>query len=187
MKEMAMRIWRGIAGAGIALSLMSGAAVAADAIVVPVATEAEVPLYDDDTVFDWNGFYAGVYGVGQMSPVGGAQFGLGLDLGFNAQFDYFLIGGEVALHGLTGGTVDTVYGQVIGRAGVVITDEVLLYAAAGYGNDFGAPVEDDFLLGGGAEFAVTDNVSLRAQYLHGFPISGGNPKEQVTLGAQFHF
>jgi outer membrane immunogenic protein len=186
MKEMAMRIWRNIAGAGIALSLISGAAVAADAIAVPVATEAEVPLYDD-AAFDWTGFYAGVYGVGQLSPVGGTQFGLGLNLGVNAQFDYFLVGGEVALHGLTGGTMDTVYGQVIGRAGVVITDEVLLYAAAGYGNDFGAPVEDDFLLGGGAELALTDNVSVRAQYLHGFAISGGNPKDQVTLGAQFHF
>jgi outer membrane immunogenic protein len=186
MKEMAMRIWRNIAGAGIALSLMSGAAVAADAIAVPVATEAEVPLYDD-AAFDWSGFYAGVYGVGQLSPAGGTQFGLGLNLGINAQFDYFLVGGEVALHGLTGGTMDTVYGQVIGRAGVVITEEVLLYAAAGYGNDFGAPVEDDFLLGGGAELALTDNVSVRAQYLHGFAISGGNPKDQVTLGAQFHF
>ncbi len=181
-----MRIWRDIAGAGIALSLMSGAAVAADAIAVPVATQAEVPLYDD-VAFDWTGFYAGVYGVAQVSPAGGTQFGLGLNLGVNAQFDYFLVGGEVALHGLTGGTMDTVYGQVIGRAGVVITDEVLLYAAAGYGNDFGAPVEDDFLLGGGAELALTDDVSVRAQYLHGFAISGGNPKDQITLGAQFHF
>jgi outer membrane immunogenic protein len=70
---------------------------------------------------------------------------------------------------------------------MVITEDVLLYAAAGYGNDLGAPVEDDFLLGGGVELAVTDNVSLRAQYLHGFPITGANPKDQVTLGAQFHF
>jgi outer membrane immunogenic protein len=181
-----MRIMRGIAGAGLALALTGGAAFAADPIAVSIANDVEVPLYDD-AAFDWNGFYSGVYGVGQLSPAGGTQFGLGLNLGVNAQFDYFLVGGEVALHGLTGGMVDTVYGQVIGRAGVVITDEVLLYAAAGFGSDFGPPVENDFLVGGGVELALTDNVSLRAQYLHGFPMTGGNPKDQITLGAQFHF
>jgi outer membrane immunogenic protein len=186
MKEKAMRRTIGIAGAVLALVLMTGAAVGADPIAVSIADEVEVPLYDD-TAFDWNGFYTGVYGVGQLGPAGGTQFGLGLALGVNAQFDYFLVGGEVALHGLTGGTVDTVYGQVIGRAGVLITDEVLLYAAAGYGSDFGPPVENDFLLGGGVELALSENVSLRAQYLHGFPITGGNSEDQVTLGAQFHF
>ena|SRR5688572_25668296 len=175
-----------LALAAFAVSATGAAALAADAIAVPIATEAEVPIYDD-AGFDWNGFYAGVYGVGQSSPAGGTEFGLGVNLGVNAQFDYFLVGGEVTLHGLTGGAVDTIYGQVVGRAGMVITEEVLLYAAAGYGRDFGAPVEDDFLLGGGVELALTDNVSLRAQYLHGFAITGANPKDQVTLGAQFHF
>jgi outer membrane immunogenic protein len=181
-----MRELRKLALAALAVSATVGPTLAADAIAVPVATQAEVPIYDD-AGFDWNGFYAGVYGIGQMSPVGGTQYGLGANLGVNAQFDYFLVGGEVTLHGLTGGAVDTIYGQVIGRAGMVISEEVLLYAAAGYGHDFGAPVEDDFLLGGGVELAVTDNVSLRAQYLHGFPITGANPKDQITLGAQFHF
>jgi outer membrane immunogenic protein len=35
--------------------------------------------------------------------------------------------------------------------------------------------------------AVADDITLRAQYLHGFPITGGNPKDQVTVGAHFHF
>jgi outer membrane immunogenic protein len=169
-----------------AMTVPLGAAQAADAIALPVTSgAAEMPVHD--AAFDWNGFYAGVYGVGQWSPVGGTQYGLGVDVGANAQLDFFLIGGEVALHGLTGGAIDTAYGQVLGRAGVVITDDVLLYAAAGYGIDLGLPAEDDFLLGGGVEVAVTDDISLRAQYLHGFPISGGNPKEQFTLGANFHF
>jgi outer membrane immunogenic protein len=30
-------------------------------------------------------------------------------------------------------------------------------------------------------------MSVRAQYLHGFPISGGNPKDQFTVGAHFNF
>ena len=93
----------------------------------------------------------------------------------------------MALQGLTGGTISTAYGQVLGKAGIVITDDVLLYAAAGYGIDLGAPAEDDLLVGGGVEMAVADQVSVRAQYLHGFPITGANPKDQVTLGAHFHF
>lgn len=179
-----MGIAKGFAIAALAGLVSTTAAVAADPIALPVGA-AEVPVYDSG--FDWSGFYAGVYGVGQMSPVGGAQYGLGINVGVNAQFDYVLVGAEVALHGLAGGTMSTTYGEVLGRIGAVVTDDVVLYAAAGYGLDLGAPSEDDLLLGGGVEFAVTDQISLRAQYLHGFPINGGNPKDQVTLGANFHF
>lgn len=175
-----------LAIAGLIMLIGAGAAQAADPIAVPLSeSPAQLPVAD--TGFDWNGFYAGVYGVGQWSPAGGSQLGIGVDAGVNAQLDFVLVGGEVALHGLTGGTIDTAYGQVLGRAGVLITDDVLLYAAAGYGIDLGLPAEDDLLLGGGVELAVADDVSVRAQYLHGFPLSGGNPKDQVTLGAHFHF
>lgn len=162
-------------------------AQAADLITMPVSSsQAALPVADSG--FDWSGFYAGVYGVGQLGSVSGLQYGAGIDLGVNAQFDFFLVGAEVALHGLIGGpAIDTAYGQILGRAGVTITDDVLLYAAAGYGVDLGPPAEEDFLLGGGVEMAVTDDVSVRAQYLHGFPLSGGNAKDQVTVGANFHF
>lgn len=161
-------------------------AQAADPIAVPVA-ENPVPIYDEDTGFDWNGFYAGVYGVAQMSPAWGTQYGLGINVGVNAQFDFFLVGAEVALQGLTGGAINTTYGQVLGKAGVLITDDVLLYAAAGYGVDLGFPAEEDILVGAGVEMAVSDDFTLRAQYLHGFAVTGGNPKEQFTIGANFQF
>ncbi len=41
------------------------------------------------------------------------------------------------------------------------------------GSYLGPPAESDALLGGGVEMAVTDSLSLRGQYLHGFPMSGG--------------
>jgi outer membrane immunogenic protein len=183
-----MRVFKSVAAATLlaAAAFSAGSATAADLITMPVSSSpVEIPVAAAG--YDWTGFYTGVYGVVQQSPAGGTQYGLGINAGVNAQFDFFLIGGEVALHGLTGGTLDTTYGQVLGKAGVVISDSVMLYAAAGYGIDLGAPAEDDWLLGAGVELAVADNVSVRAQYLHGFPITGGNPKDQVTVGAHFHF
>jgi outer membrane immunogenic protein len=63
----------------------------------------------------------------------------------------------------------------------------VVYAAGGYGIDMGPPNEEDALLGGGVELAVTEDISVRAQYLHGFPLQGGNNKNQFTLGASYHF
>ena len=181
-----MRMFNRIAAAALVITVPAAGAQAADLITYPVSTQEALPVVAD-TGFDWNGFYAGVYGVGQISPALGTQYGLGLNVGVNAQLDFFLVGAEVAMHGLTDGAMATTYGQLLGKAGVLITDDVMLYAAAGYGIDLGAPVEDDVLVGAGVEMAVADNVSVRAQYLHGFPMTGGNDKDQVTIGANFHF
>jgi outer membrane immunogenic protein len=180
-----MSLLRTVAVAALMTLLPAAGAKAADLITMPVADQ-EVPIYDD-AGFDWSGFYAGVYGMGQMSPVGGSQYGIGINAGVNAQLDFFLVGAEVALHAVLGGNFDTAYGQVLGKAGVLITDDVLIYAAAGYGVDVGQAPEDDLLLGAGVEVAVNEQWSIRGQYLHSFPISGGNTKDQVTLGAHFHF
>ena len=59
---------------------------AADLLQVPVSTNAAVPVAGDG--FDWNGFYAGVYGVAQSSSDTGSQYGIGLALGAEARFDY---------------------------------------------------------------------------------------------------
>lgn len=181
-----MRTSNKIVLATLATALMSGSAFAADLITVPTSTPVEMPVYED-AGFDWSGFYAGLYGGIQNSPVGDMQYGAGVMAGVNAQFDFYLLGAEVAVQGITGGNTNTSYGQILGRAGLVVSDNVVVYAAGGYGIDLGVPEEDDVLLGGGVELAVTDNVSVRAQYLHGFPLSGGNDKDQFTVGAAFHF
>lgn len=163
------------------------AARAADPLVVPLSTDQALPVTDTtETEFDWGGFYGGVYGVAQSSPVNGLQYGLGVDLGVNARFDFVLVGAEVALEGLGGGP-DTTYLQSIARIGVAATDDVILYAAGGLGVDLGPADEADALFGGGVELAVSEDLSLRGQYLHGIPLTGANPKEQVTVGANFHF
>jgi outer membrane immunogenic protein len=170
-----------------AVFVVAPAATASAADLLSVVTSSQQALPVADAGFDWNGFYAGVYGVAQNSPVGGAQYGLGLDVGVNARFEFVLVGAEVALHGLGGGAGATSYLQGLARLGVAVTDDVVLYGAGGAGIDLGPLGETDALVGGGLEFAVSDDVTLRGQYLHGFAFTGGNPKEQVTFGANFHF
>ena len=169
-----------------ATALLGATAQASDLITVPTSTPVEMPLYDAPST-DWTGFYAGVFGGVQNGEASGAQYGGGIVAGVNAQFDFYLVGTEVAVQGLTGDVGNTSYGQILGRAGLVVTDDVVVYAAGGYGIDLGAPEESDALVGGGVEMALSESVSVRAQYLHGFPVSGDNPKDQFSLGANFHF
>lgn len=185
-----MSMFKTMALAALATTTLSaGTAFAADLITVPTSTPVEMPIYEEPG-FDWNGFYAGVYGVAQNGSTSGTQYGLGVQAGVNAQFDFYLLGAEVAVHGITanGAVSETSYGQLLGRAGLVVSDNVAVYAAGGYGIDLGPADEQDVLLGGGVELAVTESISLEAQYLHGFPVNnGGNAKDQFTVGANFHF
>lgn len=184
-----MSLFNKMALAALATILSMGTAFAADLITVPTSTPVEMPIYEEPG-FDWSGFYAGVYGGAQNGTTSGTQYGLGVQAGVNAQFDFYLIGAEVAVHGIAanGAVSETSYGQLLGRAGLVVSDNVVVYAAGGYGIDLGPPDEQDVLFGGGVELAVTDSISIEAQYLHGFPVNnGGNAKDQFTVGANFHF
>jgi len=165
----------------------AGSALAADA-VGPVSNSAPepYPVYGSDQ-FDWNRFYAGVMGVGQ-DAAGTWEYGAGVVAGVNVQHEYFLFGAEAALLGLTDGALGRAYGQVLGRGGLVVTDEAVIYGALGYGADFGAGGDQHILAGGGLEYAVTDDVSVRAQYLHGFGATAGSTDtSQVTFGLNYHF
>lgn len=179
-----MRLFSTISIAAL-LALAPVAAQATDLITVPTSSDDSLPVADAG--FNWNGFYAGVYGVAQNSAAGGGQFGLGIDAGVDARFEFILVGAEVAYQGLTGGAGATSYIQALGKVGLAATDDVILYAAGGLGTDLGMPDESDVLLGVGAEFAVADNLSIDARYLHAIPLTGANPKDQVTVGANFHF
>ncbi len=124
-------------------------ALAADFTTIPISTNAALPV-TEASGFDWSGFYAGVYGSVQNSPMASTQYGLGVNAGINTQFDFYLIGAEVAVQGLGADGIDeTSYGQILGRAGLVVSDNVVVYAAGGYGIDLGPPSEEDILAGGG--------------------------------------
>ena len=171
---------------GLASVAGSSAAMAADPISISTSGTANLGLHEQSG-FDWSGFYGGVYGVAQTPMPQDGGYGLGVQAGVNAQFDFYLVGAEVAVQGMTGDAGQASYGQVLGRAGLVVTDDVLVYAAGGYGLELGAPAADDALFGGGLELAVSESVSLDAQYLRSMPAGGDPAGNQISLGANFHF
>jgi outer membrane immunogenic protein len=169
-----------------------GGAFAADAIGLPPPPPvAEMPVFDQGG-FDWNGFYAGVSG-GAIHNIDQDEtnWTLGVQAGANAQFDMFVVGLEASVDAVFDDEIYA-YAAVLGRAGVLVTDELLAYGAVGYGSDFDADegVGDHILAGGGLEFAATNDVTIRGQYLYGWDQSNDTTSgdiHKVTLGANFHF
>jgi outer membrane immunogenic protein len=175
-----------IAVSGAALTLSAAGAQAADLLGKGVVSAPEPAVIYDDNQFDWNRFYAGL-SLGGQEESGSWDFLYGLQAGVNAQFDFYLLGGEVAISGLSDSTTTTAYGQVLARGGLVVTDETVVYAAAGYGGNFNTG-DQHILAGGGLEYAVSDNVSVRGQYLHGFANTAASADiNQVTFGLNYHF
>lgn len=173
-----------------AAMLASAAATAAEPISYGVSTGAEMLPVHDVALVDWDGFYAGIYAggrttVSEATNAADTDLGIGLALGAIQTFDFFLAGAEVAVRTDFDGA--GIEGQVLGRGGILVTEDLLAYGAVGYGAELGAPGTDHLLLGGGVEVAVTEGLSLRGQYLYGQGLSDTGSQHQVTFGANFHF
>ncbi len=168
---------RSLIALALASVLLATPAMSADAI-------GELILDEQVEVTNWDGFYAGVYGLYE-NPA--ELYGLGVAVGVNATFDFVLLGAEVGVQGLTNGVDDLVYGTVLGRAGVIVTDDLVAYGTAGYGLNLQDTSDDHVLVGGGLELKATEDLSVRAQYLHGYTVGTGTDTNQLTLGAFWHF
>lgn len=224
-----------LAFAALASGLLMGTAHAADLIVSDPVVDVAADVYD------WNGFYAGVVGgwgsstITYSNTAGGTPFELGGSgwliggtLGYNHQWDMFVLGveGDVAFANIGAGQTAVPGGGTIGytingiatlrgRAGVAF-DQALLYVTAGVA---GANVASTSVFAGvtrnantthvgwvagvGAEYAVTDDWSIKAEYNYvdlGVTNDGGalvppasgtinvDPRFQtVKIGANFHF
>lgn len=173
--------------AAVAIVSLSTAAQGADTeIAAP-----EPPLLPVAEPFDWDGFYAGVRFGAQREPgVSDANWFLGVHAGVNTTFDFFLVGAELTLDGVFDTAGTHAYGGILARAGVLLSGEALAYGVAGFGSDFGAPSGpgSHVLAGAGLEFALTDDMSLRGQYVYGW--DGGAAQTDIhrfSLGASFHF
>ncbi len=163
-----------IALLGLATSaLMIGGAQAAD-LMIP-----ETPMMPTSAATSWDGLYIGVQGgalwAGTVFPSLGGVVGANFTV-----TDGVLAGVEFQANGYLGAGFEVL---ALGRLGVMVADNVLLYADAGVGM-FGGPV---YAFGGGIEFAAMDNFTIRgdvqAEGGFGAPPFG----VRTTVGLFYHF
>ncbi|MCC2114072.1 MAG: porin family protein, partial [Hyphomicrobiales bacterium] len=187
-----MRIFLTTAAVSAALAVSAGAALAAD---IPEPMEP-APAYESTPAFSWSGPYVGAhigYAWGQFETrtpasavdIGGDGFVGGLLAGFNYQFNQFVVGVEgdwswTNFDGSAAIPATTIRGEadwfatLRARAGVAM-DRYLVYGTggvaftdlslAGFGGPDGANLTG-WTIGAGVEAAVTDNVTLRAEYAY---------------------
>lgn len=173
-------------------ALMAGVATSAFASDLPTrkAPPAPYPAYVAPA-FTWTGFYVGVnggYGVGN----GGGDFGnpsggfIGGTAGYNYQIGQLVLGVEgdldwadlhkSGLNALTSysSRVDSLF-TARARVGYAV-DRVLLYVTGGYAGAEDKVTLDGYgsqsdwrsggVIGGGLEYAFTNNISAKAEYLY---------------------
>jgi outer membrane immunogenic protein len=180
--------FRAISVSLVFAGIASSSVFAAD-IYLPTEPAAAV----DSVAFAWDGAYVGVE-AGTLYYDADSSYSLvGLHAGVNIMAaDNFLIGLEADLQYLPGDSEDYLHAVILGRVGVIVAPQVLLYAAAGvgvehsldYGNNYGI-----YEAGIGAELALNDSFTLRGQVLGlGFTESGlGFEGVKATVGVGFHF
>jgi opacity protein-like surface antigen len=158
-----------------ASALMTSGVLAADLMSVP-PPEAVMTS-------DWTGLYVGVQGNYDLD----GYVGIAGVIGGNVQVDSFVFGAELAggpYYGVGANSGSDGYeGYLAGRFGFA-ADTLLVYGLAGVSDvdgTFGA------VLGGGLEFKVTDNVSLRGQVVEYYDSSFAPSFTQATAGVLFHF
>lgn len=180
---------RSLTVAAAALALFTGSALAADLTV----SEYEAPVIDSG--FDWEGPYAGVAASGEFSLDDSEDyFGGGVFAGINFLVsDGFLLGIEGTADLVSDG--DFTYAElfILGRAGVLVTPDILFYGVggAGYEWDIDDPDVNDtaYQLGAGIEVAVSDAITVRGQ-LTGYGYFDGDDLfdyARATIGVAFHF
>jgi len=168
-----------------AAALLASPALAADLYIQPAAPS----LIGSASVVNWSGFYAGAnvgYGWGKFENGGVAVDSKGLlggvQAGYNYDFGGFVLGveGDIQLADIryeaAGGDIIRIdsFGTLRARAGAAV-DRFLPYVTGGlaYGRltteSMGATKtagNTGWTIGAGLEYAATDNISVKAEYLY---------------------
>jgi outer membrane immunogenic protein len=169
----------------IAHSLLAGAALAV--AMASAANAADLlrpadPIYSSP-LFNFEGLYLGGSaggalssgtGYGTLGVVVGANFAVsdGIMAGVEFQGDAYWNGGFTAYDALA-----------LGRIGGFVSDNTMLYGdlGAGFLNNTAA-----YALGGGAEMALTDQLSLRGDLQFIGPFGGLPSTAKATAGLLWH-
>ncbi|MGD9740434.1 MAG: outer membrane protein [Bauldia sp.] len=166
--------------------LASAGAFAADVgpIVVPEApAPAPAPIVEP-AGFDWSGFYLGALGGYRIGP---SDWSIAGQAGYNFVAGGNLLFGVEARAGVTGlGGDGTEFAAMIGgRAGFIAGDRLLLYAATGLGYRPSEP-QWSWNVGGGAEFALGQNLSIFGEARYARPFGEGEGGTQINVGLNWH-
>jgi outer membrane immunogenic protein len=194
----------------VAAITTTGSAAAADLRSGPS------PYYTPASVYNWNGFYAGLnigYEWGKVTNSGFNPSGVagGGQLGYNWQIGQFVLGGETDIQASAADDTFAAYkfsnpwfGTLRGRTGFAINN-MLLYATAGlaYGGlkaEFGSLDESKTLVGWtaglGLEYGFTQAWSAKVEYLYmdlgsrTYTITGVDNSLQASylrFGLNYHF
>jgi opacity protein-like surface antigen len=166
--------------AGVAALGFASTAFAADAFI-PIAD----PIYDSP-LFSFEGAYFGGYlGAGFAgNPVDTYGVGGGY-VGVNFMISESFLAGIELQGGVWGNQNDFGFdGHILGRAGVVVGDSVLIYGAGGIGVVGPTPV---FTGGGGLEFAISEGLAVRAETLAVTDWGFNDYAVKTTLGLTWYF
>lgn len=162
---------------------VAGAATAAD---LPRRTDPyapAAPVYAPQR--NWTGAYVGAHlggGFGKGGSVSTSGFVGGVQAGYNAQFDKFVVGGEADI--TASGVENKTWNEKVKntwlasgrvRAGYLVDPNILVYGTGGLAGgsvtvqNVKGKVSDrnaGFVLGAGGEYMMSPNVTLRGEYLY---------------------
>lgn len=172
----------------ISATMLSMATLASAADLPRRTTAPVAPVYTP-AAFTWTGYYLGAtagYGWNSFNKGGDALFGsanggaYGLTAGYNYQINQFVLGVEGDYNFMNAKGAQGVYtGEqhnlmtARGRLGFAL-DRVLLFGTAGYAGasiktasntTSGTQWYNGYVVGGGLEYAFTNSISGKAEYL----------------------
>jgi outer membrane immunogenic protein len=189
----------------LALSLVAGAAGAAQASDLPPRPSNYTGGYQPVPQKTWTGPYVGAVlggGFGKAGSVSTSGLVGGIKGGYNMQFDKFVAGGEADImasdvnnKSFTEKVRTNSLGSVRARAGYLVDPSVLVYGTGGlaWGNTenqsawgTSKTTKGGFALGAGGEYMVHPNVTVKGEYMYynlgntNFPTSVGPVKIETT-------
>jgi opacity protein-like surface antigen len=177
IKDSDMRTLKIALLATVASAALSSATLAADLIIAD-------PVIDNTYMapgFDWEGPYAGLWVSGQTATVGDG-WGFGASLGVNAMLDSNLLAGVEGNLGWVDGDWQA---QGHGKLGFT-ADTLAIYGLAGVG--FNGETDGYVPVGIGAEFAVADPLTIKAEYQYQWDFDDGDESAHVgKVGFNWHF
>ncbi len=180
---------RKLALAAAAFAVTGSAAMAADLIYAP---ETPAPIVESANV-GFEGLYAGVQLGGLFIEDADTQALVGGVVGYNFTADPLLLGVELQGNYYFENDDFLANGELLalGKLGFVATENLALYATAGVGYVWEDEGDDfsEYVLGLGAEFLVTEDMSVRADVL-AVEFDDTNDEfdaARATVGVLWHF